>query len=126
MRYNNVYPFTKEELEKLGINFKLWELCKYQQNIIDTYKEYIEKQIHQKITEETFKQPSFKQPSIDFNQYSVFRHITIPETRMAVCCDPWVHKNWEILQAENPVITPEYFISLAYREMEEKKNVDSN
>lgn len=125
MRYNNVYPFTKEELEKLGINFKLWELCKYQQNIIDIYKEYIEKQIHQKITEETFKQPNFKQPNIDFSQDSVFRYITIPETKMAVSCDPWVHKNWEILQAENPVITPEYFISLAYREMEEKKNADS-
>jgi hypothetical protein len=120
MKYNHVYPFTEEELEKLSVNFKLWELCKYQQNIIDIYKEYIEKQIHQKITEETFKQPN-----IDFSQYSVFRHITIPETRMAVSCDPWVHKNWEILQAENPVITPEYFISLAYREMEEKKNADS-
>ena len=121
MNYNKVYPFTKEELDKLGVNFKLWELCKYQQNIIDKYKEYIEKQIHQKITEETSKQSR-----IDFNQDSVFRHITIPETRMVACCDPWVHKNWEMLQAENPVITPEYFISLAYREMEEKKNADSN
>jgi hypothetical protein len=119
MKYNKVYPFTEEELNKLGVNFKLWELCKYQQNIIDKYKEYIEKQIHQKITEEIVKQPS-----IDFNQYSVFRHITIPETRMVARCDPWVYKNWEILQAENPVITPEYFISLAYREMEERNSAD--
>ncbi len=121
MKYNRVYPFTEEELEKLGVNFKLWELCKYQQSIIDTYKEYIEKQIHQKIVDETLKQPD-----IDFNRYSVFRYITIPETKLAVRCDPWVHKNWEILQAENPVITPEYFISLAYREMEEKKNAKTD
>ena len=44
MKYNRVYSFTEEELEKLGVNFKLWELCKYQQSIIDTYKEYIEKE----------------------------------------------------------------------------------
>jgi hypothetical protein len=121
MKYDKVYPFTEEELDKLGVNFKLWELCKYQQSIIDTYKEYIEEQIHQKITEETVKQPS-----VDFNQYSVFRHITIPETRMVARCDPWVHKNWEILQAENPVITPEYFISLAYREMKERNNAEAD
>lgn len=121
MKCNHVYPFTEEELDKLGINLKLWELCKYQQSIIDIYKEYIEKKIHQKITEETFKQPS-----ADFSQHSVFRYITIPETRMVACCDSWVFKNWEILQSENPVITPEYFISLAYREMEENKNADSN
>ena len=121
MKYNHVYPFTEEELEKLGVNFKLWELCKYQQNIIDIYKEYIEKQIHQKIMDKTFKEHS-----INFNQYSVFRHIDIPEAHIVASCDPWVHKNWEILQAENPVISPEYFISLAYREREEKKNVETD
>lgn len=77
MKYGCIYPFAKEELDKLGVNFKLQELCKYQQSIIDTYKDYIEKELHQKV------------------------------------------------RAENPVITPEYFISLAYLEMEEKKNVDS-
>lgn len=122
MKYNKVYPFTKEELEKLGVNFKLWELCKYQQNIIDKYKEYIEKQIHQKIHEEIMEQPNMT----DIGQYSYFRHITIPEVSMITRCDSWVHKNWEILQAENPVITPEYFISLAYREMEEKNNATAN
>jgi hypothetical protein len=121
VNYNNVYPFTKEELEKLGVNFKLWELCKYQQSIIDTYKEYIEKYIHQKIHEEVTKQPDF-----DSTQYIYCKHITIPEARLITRCDSWVHKNWEILQAENPVITPEYFISLAYREMEEKKNVETD
>ena len=121
MRYNRVYPYTEEELDKLGINFKLWELCKYQQSIIDIYKEYIEKELHQKIRDEIFKQPEF-----NFNQYSYFKHITIPETHMVAKCDQLTFKNWELLQAENPVITPEYFISLAYREMEEMKNADSD
>ncbi len=120
MMYNKVYPFTKEELEKLGVNFKLWELCKYQQNIIDKYKEYIEKYLHQKITDEILKD------DMDFRQSAYFRHITIPEVRMVTRCDPWVHKNWEILQAEQPVITPEYFISLAYREMEEAENANTD
>ena len=121
MKYNNVRPFTAEELEKLGVNFKLWELCKYQQSIIDTYKEYIEKQIHQKIIEKTSKESD-----IDFNQYSYVTRITIPEVQLVACCDRWTHKNWEILQAENPIITPEYFISLAYREMEENKNAETD
>ena len=121
MRYNRVYPYTEEELDKLGINFKLWELCKYQQSIIDIYKDYIEKELHQKIRDEILKQPEF-----NFNQYSYFKHITIPETHMVAKCDQWTFKNWELLQAENPVITPEYFISLAYREMEEMKNTDSD
>jgi hypothetical protein len=121
MIYNRVYPFTEEELDKLGVNFKLWELCKYQQNIINSYREYIEKELHQKIKDEVLKQPDF-----DFNQCAYFRHITIPETCLVVKCNPWTFKNWELLQAENPVITPEYFISLAYREREEKKNANSN
>ena len=121
MKYNHVYPFTEEELEKLGVNFKLWELCKYQQNIIDTYKKYIETELHQKIRDEIIKQPD-----IDFGQYSYYKHITIPEVRMVARCDPWTYKNWELLQAENPVITPEYFISLAYREQKEKENAEAD
>jgi hypothetical protein len=116
MKYNRVCPFTEEEFDKLGVNFKLWELCKYQQNIIDKYKEYIEREIHQCIQEEITKQPHF-----EFSEIAYFRHITIPETHLVVRCDPWIQKNWELLQAENPVITPEYFISLAYREQEENK-----
>ena len=114
--------FTEEELNQLGINFKLWELCKYQQGIIDKYKEYIENKIHQKIQEEIIRQPD-----IDARQVTFCKHITIPETHMVARCDPWVHRNWEILQAEHPLITPEYFISLAYREQKEKEdNVKTN
>ena len=120
MKYDCVSPFTEEELDKLGVNFKLWELCKYQQSVIDIYKDYIEKELHQKIRDEILKQPDF-----DFNQHAYFRRIIIPEACMVARCDQWTFKNWELLQAENPVITPEYFISLAYREMEEKKNANS-
>ena len=74
----------------------------------------------EKIRDEIIKQPDF-----DFNQYAYFRRITIPESCILVRYDQWIFKNWELLQAENPVITPEYFISLTHREMEEKKNVDS-
>lgn len=114
--------FTEEELSQLGINFKLWELCKYQQSIIDKYKDYIEHEIHSKIHEEIVKQPSF-----DFREQAFFRRITIPQVELVARCDPWVHKNWELLQAESPVITPEYFISLAYREkQEQEENVKTN
>jgi hypothetical protein len=117
----NLYHVTDEDLKELGVNFKLWELCKYQQSIIDKYKEYIEHEIHQKIHEEIIRQPD-----LDFRQTAFYRHITIPEVKMVARCDPWVHRNWEIIQVEHPVIAPEYFISLAYREQKEKENAETD
>lgn len=114
MKNDFMRPYTEAELDKLGVNFKLWELCKYQQSIIDKYKDYIETYIHQKIQEEIIKHPG-----IDFNETYFIRHITIPETQLVVRCDRWTHHNWELLQAENPLITPEYFINIAYKEQED-------
>ena len=93
------------------------ELCKYQQNIIKQYEEYIEKYLHQHIKEKD---------TLVYDQLtlceSVYKEITLPETKIVLNCSPYVLHTWKCIKETNPLISPEYFIELAYREREEKKN----
>lgn len=91
------------------------ELCKYQQNIIKMYQEYIEKQLHQHIVEEdTRVNDPFTLTS------SVYKKITIPETTLVMSCSPACAFEWKWLKETTPLISPDYFIAMAHKEREEK------
>lgn len=108
--------------DKIDIPHKFLELCKYQQDIINQYKDYIEKHIHSKILEEntTRKFPP------DPQDYVVAKRITIPETTFTMLCEPYIIREWEWLKAQTPLVSPDYFISMAYKEFEEKKNAEAD
>lgn len=107
--------------DRMDIPYKFLELCKYQQDIIKQYEEYIEKHIHAKILEEDCSRKS----TFDLVEV-VAKRITIPETTFMMLCEPWVIKEWDWLKAQTPLISPDYFINIAYKEQEEKKNANSN
>ena len=98
------------------------ELCKYQQDIIEQYEEYIEKHIHAKILEENITRKFPPDP----DDYVVAKRVTIPETAFTMLCDDRVIKEWNWLKAQTPLISPDYFINIAYKEQEEKKNAKTD
>ena len=98
------------------------ELCKYQQYIIKQYEEYIEKFITHDPVKSTIS--PFKD-SIEPVSLEV-KHITIPETRLAVLMTPACRFEWEYLKSMTPRVSPDYFISMAYKEYMEKKNAETN
>ena len=101
------------------------ELCKYQQSIIEQYKEYIEKFLHQPIKEEEQADCFYEGPFMERKQH-VFKKITIPETKLILDCSPACAFEWKWLKAQTPLISPDYFIEIAYKEREEKKNVKTD
>jgi hypothetical protein len=107
--------------DRMDIPHKFLELCKYQQDIIKQYQEYIEKHIHAKILEEDCSRKS----ALDLDKL-VAKRITIPETNLVLLCEPWVIQEWNWLKTQTPLISPDYFINIAYKEQEERKNADSN
>jgi hypothetical protein len=54
------------------------------------------------------------------------KHITIPEVRLAMLMTPACQFEWEYLKAMTPRVSPDYFISMAYKEYEERKNAETN
>lgn len=109
------------EFLKRELPLHFLELCKYQQSIIEQYKEYIEKYIHQPIKENI---------TSDFDPLKcktvVFKQFTIPETRLAVCCSGACASEWEYIKTTTPFVSPDYFIEMAYKEYMEKKNAETN
>jgi hypothetical protein len=103
------------------INFDLRELCKYQQGIIERYKEYIEKHIVAKILEEDSTDISGP-----FSSQASFKRITIPQSTFMLRCEPYLLREWNVLKYETPLISPEYFMNIAYKEQEETKDVNAN
>ena len=83
--------------------------------------EYIEKHIHAKILEEDCSHKS----AFDLDKV-VAKRITIPETTLMLLCEPWVAQEWNWLKAQTPLISPDYFISIAYKEQEERKNAKAD
>lgn len=108
--------------DKIDIPHKFLELCKYQQDIINQYEEYIEKHIHTEILKENITR---KIPPDPYD-WVVAKRITIPETTFTMLCDDRVIREWEWLKAQTPLISPDYFITMAYKEQEEKKNAKIN
>jgi hypothetical protein len=110
------------EFLKRELPMHFLELCKYQQDIIEQYQEYIEKFIaHQQVKSAI---SYFNDPK-KFETV-VIKHITIPEARLAVAMTPACHHEWEYIKTMTPRVSQDYFIEMAYKEYMEKKNVDSN
>lgn len=98
------------------------ELCKYQQYIIEQYEKYIEQFITHTPVKSTIN--PFKD-SIELERAEV-RLITIPEVRLAMVMSPACRFEWEYLKAMTPRVSPDYFISMAYKEYEERKNAKTD
>ncbi len=109
--------FLKRELPRHFL-----ELCKYQQDIIEQYEKYIEQFITHTPVKSTI---SPFNDSIELERVEVKR-ITIPEVRLAMVMSPACRFEWEYLKAMTPRVSPDYFISMAYKEYEEKKNAETN
>lgn len=107
--------------DRLDIPHKFLELCKYQQDIIKQYEEYIEKHIVAKILETDTPEPVLFGP-----KESLYKRITIPESTIVMRCDPYVVREWNYLKAQTPLIHPDYFLNIAYKEREEKQNAKTN
>ena len=102
--------FLKRELPQHFL-----ELCKYQQDIIDQYEKFIEKLLHMTIQEKVkVNDDPFAMEQV------VFRTIDIPETRLIARCSPACRREWEWLKHTTPRVSPDYFISMAYKEHLEK------
>ena len=106
-------PFR--DLVKTDIPGAFIELCKYQQEIIKMYQEYIEKQLHQHIVE---KETRIADPRTLTSV--VYKEITIPEAKLIMNCSPACAFEWKWLKETTPLISPDYFIEMAYREREER------
>ena len=108
--------------DRMDIPHKFLELCKYQQDIIEQYEEYIEKFITHapvKSTISPFKD-SMEPVSLEV------KHITIPEARLAMLMTPACRFEWEYLKSMTPRVSPDYFISMAYKEYMERKDAETN
>ena len=113
------------------VNEGLWELCKYQHDLIKQYKEFIEKTILVKILE------GYK-PVADYVGDDPRRHnwydkecrvleVRIPEARFMAIQSPNVRKHWEMLNWDTPVVKPEIYLNLMYKAAEEqKKNAETD
>lgn len=108
--------FLKRELPQHFL-----ELCKYQQDIIEQYEEFIEKLLHMTIQEKVkINEDPFAMEKV------VFRTIDIPATRLIARCTPACRYEWEYLKCTTPRVSADYFISMAYKEYEEKKNAEAD
>ena len=115
----------------IDVNEGIWELCKYQHDLIKQYKEFIEKTILVKILE------NYK-PATDYVGDDPRKHnwwdgecrvveVTIPESRFMALQTPNIQKRWEMLNWDTPVVKPEIYLNLIYKAAEEtQKNADSN
>ena len=107
--------------DRMDIPHKFLELCKYQQDIIKQYETYIEKYIHAEIIKEDCSRKSpFEVKEL------VAKRITIPETTIMLLCEPWAIDEWNWLKAQTPLISPDYFINIAYQEQEERKSAKTD
>lgn len=109
------------EFLKRELPLHFLELCKYQQDIIEQYEKYIEHFITHVPVKSTISQFN---DSIMMQRVEVKR-ITIPQADLLVHMTPACRFEWEYLKARTPRVSPDYFISMAYKEYEEKKNAEA-
>ena len=110
--------------DRIDVNEGIWELCKYQHDLIKQYKEFIEKTILVKILENYTpakdSRPWFEQ------EYRV-HEVEIPATRFMALQTPRLQRNWEMLAWDTPVVKPEIYLNLMYKAAEEqKKNAEAD
>ena len=106
----------------LDLNEGIWEFCKYQNDLLKQYKEYIEKTIHAKILEK-FDISAKDSGQIWSERECRIHEIKIPETRFVILETPNVKRQWDILNWEQPLIKPEVYLNVLYKAMEEQNNV---
>ena len=95
----------------------LLSIVKYQQTVIDRYKEYIENMIHKEIIESIPDNFSFDTTPISI------KRIQIPETTFAIRCDPLVLREWEWLRMDTPIMA---YDKIAFIAQEIKNNEIKN
>ena len=117
--------------DRIDVNEGIWELCKYQHDLIKQYKEFIEKTILVKILE------GYK-PVADYVGDDPRKHdwwdaecrvleVKIPESRFMALQTPNIKKQWEMLAWDTPVVKPEIYLNLMYKAAEEqKKNAEAD
>lgn len=109
--------------KQIGINEGLWEFCKYQNSLLEKYKEFIEKTILVKIIDQTKPHHDyFGVRGVPEGEVQV-REVTIPETRFFALETPNIQRQWNILQWDRPLIQPEVFVRVLY---EAKESQDKN
>ena len=110
------------EFLKRELPLHFLELCKYQQDIIEQYEEYIEKFITHVPVKSAIS--PFKD-SMKLERLEV-KHITIPQADLLVPMTPACRFEWEYLKSMTPRVSADYFISMAYKEYMERKNAEAN
>ena len=109
--------FIKRELPQHFL-----ELCKYQQDIIEQYEQYIEKFITQVPVTSTM---SWLDDPMKMQRFEVKR-ITIPQADLIVPMTPACRNEWDYLKSMTRRISPDYFISMAYKEYMERKDAEAD
>lgn len=96
----------------------LYSVIQYQQEIIKKYQEYIENNIHSKISEYNKE---------DFDARATERihckRITIPQVDLMFRCDASVIREYEIIKAEHPICS---IGAIKYYMEEIENNANSN
>ena len=110
------------EFLKRELPLHFLELCKYQQDIIEQYEKYIEHFITHVPVKSTISpfNDSMRMQSV------AVKRITIPQADLLVPMTSVCRFEWDYLKAMTPRVSPDYFISMAYKEYEEKKNAETN
>ena len=111
--------------DKIDVNEGLWELCKYQHNLIEQYKNFIEKTILVKILE-NYKPAKYSDEEW-FCQELTVHEVRIPETRFMNLMSPRIQRSWQMLSWDTPVVKPDVYLNLMHKAaQEEKNNVETN
>lgn len=100
--------------DKLQLPFMLIELCKYQQHIIDIYKDYIERTLHEKIKEKTIDKRL-----LNIDGWGHYTKVSIPQVTFMVDCSEDILREWEVIKHELPQIDLNFFIAVAAKQREE-------
>lgn len=107
--------------DKLALPYMLIELCKYQEYIINTYKTYIEENIHKPIKEDIIPK------SHEFiDGWGHYKKITIPESTFIISCSEDILADWEMLKHELPPIDWKFMLTLTDMQKEELRNKCQN
>ena len=96
----------------------LYSVIQYQQEIIKKYQEYIENNIHSKISE--YSKEDF---DVRAMEHIHCKRITIPQTDIMMFCDPRVAREYEIIKAEHPICSID---AIKYYMEEIENNANSN
>ena len=99
---------------------QLLDVCNHQQEMLEKYEEFIEKQIMSNILKEDFDGVTW-----DAYGWGSFKRVTIPQSTFMLRCDSSTLKAWKLLQYSRPVFDKDYFMNAAIIE-EGENNAKAN